>query len=100
MIQRGSAMELPLPDSCLDAVVTDPPYDAMINYCDSSDLMYVWLKRALRTGHPWFGVTTDPDGLQEKTNEAVIKFGSVGEDHRTEEHTTSHASPKPSIKRA
>ena len=37
----------------LDAVVTDPPYDAMINYCDSSDLMYVWLKRALVTAHPW-----------------------------------------------
>ncbi len=79
-------MELPLPDRCLDAVVTDPPYDAMINYCDSSDLMYVWLKRALTTADPWFGVTTDPDGLQEKTNEAVIKFGSIGDDHRTEAH--------------
>ena len=79
-------MELPLPDSSLDAVVTDPPYDAMINYCDSSDLMYVWLKRALVTADPWFGATTDPDGLQDKTNEAVIKFGSIGDDHRTEEH--------------
>ena len=86
VIQRGSATELPLPDGFLDAIVTDPPYDAMINYCDSSDLMYVWLKRALATADPWFGVTTDPDGLQEKTNEAVIKFGSVGDDHRTEGH--------------
>jgi adenine-specific DNA methylase len=89
VIQRGSAMELPLPDGSLDAVVTDPPYDAMINYCDSSDLMFVWLKRALVTADPWFGVTTDPDGLQEKTNEAVIKFGTVGDDHRTEEHYKS-----------
>ena len=89
MIQRGSAMELPLPDGSLNAVVTDPPYDAMINYCDSSDLMYVWLKRSLVTSHPWLGLTTDPDGLQEKTNEAVIKFGSIGEDHRTEEHYKS-----------
>ena len=88
-LQRGSATELPLPDRCLDAVVTDPPYDSMINYCDSSDLLYVWLKRALVTSHPWFGVTTDPGGLQEKTNEAVIKFGSIGEDHRTEEHYKS-----------
>ena len=86
VVQRGSALELPLPDGSLNAVVTDPPYDAMINYCDSSDLMYVWLKRAVTTSHPWFGLTTDPDGLQEKTNEAVIKFGSIGEDHRTEEH--------------
>ena len=89
IIQHGSAMELPLPDDCLDAVVTDPPYDAMINYCDSSDLLYVWLKRALVTAHPWLGVTTDQDGLQEKTNEAVIKCGSIGDDHRTEAHYKS-----------
>ena len=87
VIQRGSAMEVPLPDGCLDAVVTDPPYDAMINYCDSSDLMYVWLKRALATSHPWLGVTTDPGGLQEKTNEAVVKFTTADDnDHRTKEH--------------
>ena len=89
VIQRGSAMELPIPDGSLNAVVTDPPYDSMINYCDSSDLMYVWLKRALITAEPWFAMTTDPDGLQEKTNEAVIKFGSIGDDHRTEEHYKS-----------
>ena len=89
VVQRGSAMELPLPDGCLDAVVTDPPYDAMINYCDSSDIMYVWLKRALVTADPWFAMTTDPDGLQDKTNEAVIKCGSVRDDHRTEAHYKS-----------
>ena len=90
VVQRGSATELPLPDGCLDAVVTDPPYDSMINYCDASDLMYVWLKRALITSHPWFGVTTDPGGLQEKTNEAVIKFTTADDnDHRTESHYKS-----------
>ena len=86
-VQRGSATELPLPDGCLDAVVTDPPYDSMINYCDSSDLLYVWLKRALVAALPSFGVTTDPGGLQEKTSEVVIKFTTAGDnDHRTEEH--------------
>ena len=90
VVRRGSAMELPLPDGCLDAVVTDPPYDAMINYCDSSDLMYVWLKRALVTADPWFAMTMDPGGLQEKTNEAVIKFTTAGDnDHRTEAHYKS-----------
>lgn len=88
-IERGSAMELSLPDGSLNAVVTGPPYDAMINYCDSSDILYVWLKRALIHSHPWFGLTTDTDGLQEKTHEAVIKFGSVGNDHRTKEHYKS-----------
>ena len=89
-IMRGSATRMPLPDGCLDAVVTDPPYDSMINYCDSSDLLYVWLKRALVTAFPWFGVTTDPDGLQDKTEEAVIKKkpkkGNPVKDHRTEAH--------------
>ena len=92
VVQRGSATDLPLPDDCLDAIVTDPPYDAMINYCDSSDLLYVWLKRALVTAQPWFGVTTDPDGLQEKTKEAVIKkkpLKNSPPDHRTEAHYKS-----------
>ena len=89
-VQRGTATELPLPDGCLDAVVTDPPYDSMINYCDSSDLMYVWLKRALVTAHPWFSVTTDPGGLQEKADEAIIKFTTIDDDdHRTPEHYKS-----------
>jgi len=70
----------------MDAVVTDPPYDNMINYCDSSDLFYVWLKRALATAMPWFGITSNPHGLQEKTNEAVITRCSKENDHRTEDH--------------
>ena len=87
VIQRGSAMALPVPDGCLDVVVTDPPYDSMINYCDASDIIYVWLKRALVTANRWFGVTASPDGLQEKTNEAIIKFTTADDDdHRTEAH--------------
>ena len=85
-IQQGSATELPLLDGSMDAVVTDPPYDNMINYCDSSDLFYVWLKRALATAMPWFGITSNPFGLQEKTNEAVITRCSKENDHRTEAH--------------
>ena len=85
-ILRGSALDLPLPDGHLDAVVTDPPYDKMVNYCDSSDLMFVWLKRALVTTMPWFGATGDEGGLQEKDEEAVITRGAKGSDHRTEDH--------------
>ena len=85
-ITRGSALSIPLPNGSLDAVVTDPPYDAMVNYCDSSDLFFVWLKRALVTSYPWFGITSDPAGLQEKTEEAVVKFGNKEGDHRTKAH--------------
>lgn len=86
-IERGTAEALPFPDAWLDAIVTDPPYDSMVNYCDSSDLMFVWLKRALVSAIPSFGITADPSGLQEKTYEAVIKFTTVDDpDHRTEDH--------------
>lgn len=84
LIQQGSALSLPLSSSSLEAVVTDPPYDNMIDYTDASDLFYVWLKRALSTSHPGFAVTADPRGVQEKTEEIIVKRGgaAVG-DHRT-----------------
>ena len=87
IIQRGNAMVVPLPDDSMDAVVIDPPYDAMVEYTDASDLLYVWLKRALATSHPWFGVTAHPNGLQEKSDEAVVKmtWRNSG-DHRTPDH--------------
>jgi adenine-specific DNA methylase len=86
-IQRGNAVGLPVPDGTITAAVTDPPYDAMVEYSDGSDILYVWLKRALAGSHPWLGVTAHPDGLQEKTGEAVVKFaGKRSGDHRTPEH--------------
>ena len=86
-IQRGNAMGLPVRDGSISAVVTDPPYDDMVEYSDGSDILYVWLKRALAISHPWFGLTAHPDGLQEKADEAIVKFrGHLIGDHRTPEH--------------
>ena len=80
-------MGLPVPDGSITAVITDPPYDSMVEYSDASDILYVWLKRALVRSHPWFGVTAHSDGLQEKADEAVVKmtWRNSG-DHRTPEH--------------
>jgi putative DNA methylase len=49
VVQRGSAIRAPWPDSSLDAVVTDPPYYDNVPYADISDFFYVWLKRTV--GH-------------------------------------------------
>jgi len=59
----------------------------MVEYSDASDILYVWLKRALSSSHPWFSVTAHPNGLQEKTDEAVVKmtWRNSG-DHRTPDH--------------
>lgn len=84
LVRHGSATALPLPDDSIDAVVTDPPYDDMIDYSDASDLFYVWLKRALVMTHPEIGLSAHPDGVQEKDEEIIVKRGgaAVG-DHRT-----------------
>ena len=70
-VQRGSALNLPFDNDSLDAVVTDPPYDAMINYSDASDLYYVWLKRALGAINPDFSMTSHPHGTQENDEEIL-----------------------------
>ena len=86
-IQQGTATMLPYPNTYLDAVVTDPPYDAMVEYSDASDIFYVWLKRALIVSNPEFGITPNSLGVQNKTEEAVVKnnWKSTG-DHRNPDH--------------
>lgn len=87
--RRGSAMSLPVRDGTVDAVVTDPPYYNMIDYSDASDLLFVWLKRALSE------ITTDlfdEDGLQDKTDEIIVKRGHAEGEHRTKKFYESSLS--------
>jgi putative DNA methylase len=87
--RRSSATSLPFRDSTVDVIVCDPPYYQMIAYADSSDLSYVWLKRALSSAMPdlFDGRNDGRDGLQDKAEEIVVKGrGAKGHgDHRTEE---------------
>lgn len=86
-VVRGSATNLPFRDRSIDAVVTDPPYDAMIDYSDASDLFFVWIKRALSEAWPEFGMTAHEHGVQEKQDEIIVKKGGTSNnDHRNREH--------------
>jgi putative DNA methylase len=85
-LQRDSATSIPRRAQFFDAVVTDPPYDSMIDYSDASDLFYVWVKRALSSTHPELLITADPYGLQDKDEEIIVKKGNPPGDHRTQEH--------------
>lgn len=88
-VKRGSALSLPFRDGSIDAVVTDPPYDDMIDYSDASDFFYVWLKRALAGVAPWVGMTSHEFGVQEKAEEVIVKrfrAWKTDTDHRTKEH--------------
>jgi len=80
--RRASAVALPYRDKSVDAVVTDPPYYNMIDYADTSDLFHVWFQRALFDIMPdLFGI----QGLQEKTDEIIVKRGNAPGEHRTTE---------------
>ena len=56
-LQKGtaslnSATEIPLPDDCALALVTDPPYYNAVPYADLSDFFYVWLRRSCASDYP------------------------------------------------
>jgi len=88
-VQRASATSLPLRDNTVDVVVCDPPYYGMITYADSSDLFYVWIKRALGEAIPdlFDGDISDLDGLQDKSDEIIVKTKGrkIEGEHRTTE---------------
>jgi putative DNA methylase len=84
---QGSATSLPFRSQSIAAVVTDPPYDAMVYYTDSSDFFFCWLKRALAESRPELVVTPDSRGLQDKTEEIIVKeHGKAPGEHRNREH--------------
>ena len=56
-----------IPDNSVDAVVTDPPYYATIQYAEMSDFFYVWMKRTLGDILPELFLTE----LTDKEREAV-----------------------------
>ncbi|MCC6347332.1 MAG: DUF1156 domain-containing protein [Nitrospirales bacterium] len=41
----ANALQCSIPDNSLDAVVTDPPYFANVQYAELIDFCYVWLRR-------------------------------------------------------
>jgi adenine-specific DNA methylase len=89
-VMRGSATSLAYRSGTIDSVVTDPPYDSMVYYSDASDLLYVWLKRALATVDPSLALAAGASGAQDKCDEIIVKEHSKSStEHRTREHYDS-----------
>ncbi len=80
----ASAPTLPLRDATVDLVVTDPPYYNMIDYSDASDILYVWVRRALHDAIPDLFGPSAP-ALQSKDEEIIVKNGGTDSEHRTVE---------------
>lgn len=53
-LQAASSEQLALPPSSLDAVLTDPPYFANVQYAELMDFCYVWLRKHLKSAIPAF----------------------------------------------
>ena len=71
---RGSAVKVPLPESSLDAVITDPPYYDNVSYANLSDFFYVWLRRSIgQIYNEHFGSELTP-----KKAEAVAEASRYG----------------------
>jgi len=77
-VDSASASELThLADKCVDAVVTDPPYYASIQYAELADFFYVWQKRILSDIFPDLFASE----LTDKDREAVAnpsRFRNMG----------------------
>ncbi|MYC61957.1 MAG: hypothetical protein F4X16_03820 [Caldilineaceae bacterium SB0661_bin_34] len=54
-------------------MITDPPYDSMVEYRDSADWFHVWLKRSQAEADPLFALTTNPEGGSEYDRELIVK---------------------------
>jgi putative DNA methylase len=54
MILNGDSSMLPIPDTSVDAVVTDPPYFDFVHYSELSDFFFAWLSPVLRERYQWF----------------------------------------------
>jgi len=54
----GSATEADLPAGSLDAVLTDPPYFANVQYAELMEFCYVWLRRLAGAGEAAFTDST------------------------------------------
>lgn len=73
-LRCGSATRADLPPASLDAVLTDPPYFANVQYAELMDFCYVWLRRIAGGDAPAFEApsTRNPDEL---TGNATLARG-------------------------
>jgi len=54
LVLNGDSSQLPVPDSSIDAVITDPPYFDFVHYSELSDFFFAWLSPVLKSRYPWF----------------------------------------------
>jgi adenine-specific DNA methylase len=69
-----SSQDLPLPESSVDAVITDPPYFDNVMYGELSDFFYVWLRLFLKDRYSFFASARTPKMAE------IVKNAEAGKD--------------------
>ena len=80
LVLNGDGASLPVPDSSVDAVVTDPPYFDFVHYSELGDFFYAWLKAALGDEYEYLGRedSSHENEVQDRDVESFSrKLGSV-----------------------
>ncbi len=54
LILNGDSANLPIPDSSVNAVITDPPYFDFVHYSELSDFFFAWLAPVLKDNYEYF----------------------------------------------
>ncbi len=75
IVRQNDSTHMPLPDQCVDYVVTDPPYFDSVQYSDLSHFFRCWLRTFLPAEANWrYHVKSSAVA---ETAEGEEKFGSV-----------------------
>lgn len=75
LILNGDSSSLPVPDSSIDAVVTDPPYFDFVHYSELSDFFYAWLSNAIGCEYAYLNRTdsSHENEVQDRDNESFTR---------------------------
>jgi putative DNA methylase len=60
LLCQDSSRMVQIPESSVDAVITDPPYFDNVQYSELADFFYVWLRLALKDRYPAFAPELTP----------------------------------------
>ncbi|NKQ35123.1 MAG: hypothetical protein HF973_05840 [Chloroflexi bacterium] len=88
LLIQGSSAALDLPDDCVDAIVTDPPYFDSVQYSDLAAFFHVWLRQLLPDDAVWQnGLRLGDTAVEPTTNGKGEEYTAVltaifGECHR------------------
>ncbi|MBE0478556.1 DUF1156 domain-containing protein [Candidatus Aerophobetes bacterium] len=69
----GDSSYLPIPDSSIDAIITDPPYYGNVMYSELSEFYYSWLRLALKNKYEYYQSEHVPNTAEVIVNKAQEK---------------------------